>query len=317
MIRFAQSAWGQRRVGVLAATGALVFSAAVASAQIELGVLQGTVQDEAGSPLADVTIRIRDVNRGREIVVKSDKSGRFYRRSLPAVEYEMVVEKKGYQPIRDKIRVNAGVDRRLEFKLARGAPEGAEEFARGVEAFKRGDNQAAAAAFEETLKKAPNLPEVRVNLALAYFRLSRTLDAVAQLEKAAELAPDNPSVLFQLGEAYIELKDLDEAIASFEKGLAKQPSLSDPLAFDATVTLGALYFAKGRNDDAIAQFEKALGVRPDAPAPRLGLGKAYFSKGDVDAALGSFKRVVSSAPATAEATEAAAFIKELEKPRNQ
>lgn len=294
---------------------ALGFGATVASSQIELAVIQGTVVDDAGRPLEGVTFRIFDVGRGRDFIVRSDKNGRFYRRGLPAVDYELTVEKQGYQPIHDKVKLSAGIDKRYDFKLVKAAPEGAEDFAKGVEAFSRGDNQAAARAFEETLKKAPELLEVRVNLALTYLRLSRTADAVAQLEKAAELGPDKPSVLFQLGEAYVEMKELDQAIAALEKGLAKQQDLSDPLALEATITLGAVYFAKGKNDEAIARFEKALAVRPDAAAPRLGLGKCYFSRGDLDKALDAFRRVVSTAPGTPEASEAERFIKALAKPQ--
>ena len=50
------------------------------------------------------------------------------------------------------------------------------------------------------------------------------------------------------------------------------------------------------------------------PAARLGLAKAYFSKGDVDKALQNFKQVVATSPGTAEAEEADAFIKAIEKP---
>jgi tetratricopeptide (TPR) repeat protein len=298
---------------VLVAAGALVFGAPAASGQIELAVMQGIVRDDAGNPLEGVSFRIRDLERGREVAIKSDKEGRFYRRGLPAVEYEIFVEKEGYHPIHDKLRLNAGVDRRFDFKLVKAAPEGAEEFARGVDAFNRADHQAAAQAFEEAVKKAPQLAEVRINLALAYLGLSRTADAVVQLERAATLAPDEPRVLFQLGGAYIELKELDKAAATLEKGLAMVQGLSDPLAYDAAVTLGAVYFARGDNDKAMAQFEKALAARPDAAAPRLGLGKVYFSKGDVDRALQFFRQVVSSAPGSAEAVEAEKYIKELDR----
>lgn len=293
--------------------GALLCSAPAAFSQIELGVIQGVVTDEAGTPLDDVTFRIRDTGRGREFTIKSDKSGRFYRRGLPAVEYEITVEKEGYQPIHDKVRLNAGVDRRFSFKLVRAAPPGAEEFAQGVEAFGRGDHATAAKAFEAAVDKAPDLPEVRVNLAMAYLRLQRTADAVAQIEKAATLSSEVPSVLFQLGGVYVEANELDKAAAAFEKGLAKQPDLNDALAYDATVTLGAVYFAKGRNDQAMAQFEKALGARPNAPAPTLGLAKVYFSKGDAATALELFRLVVASAPGTPEATEAGAFVTALSK----
>lgn len=76
------------RLLVLLMVAGLLGSSA-AAAQMELGVMQGVVKDEAGAPLADVTFRIHDVERGRDVVVKSDKNGRFYRRGLPAVEYEI------------------------------------------------------------------------------------------------------------------------------------------------------------------------------------------------------------------------------------
>jgi tetratricopeptide (TPR) repeat protein len=307
----------QRVVSVLVVAGTAFVAALAAAGQMELAVMQGTVKDDAGKPLEGVTFRIKDLGRGREITIKSDKDGKFYRRGLQAVEYELVVEKEGYQPINDKIKLTAGTDRRLDFKLAKAAPEGAGDFAKGVEAYNRGDHAAAVQAFEAAVQKAPELPEVRVNLALAYFRLQRTADAVAQLENAAALAPDSPRVLFQLGGAYVEMQSLDKAMAAFERGLAKQSDASDPLVWEATVTLGAVYFAKGENDKAIAQFEKALAAKPNAPAPTLGLGKVYFSKGDVAKALQLFQQVAASASGTPEAAEAEVFIKELKKPQGR
>lgn len=292
---------------------ALILGATVAGAQMELGVMQGTITDDGGRPLEGAMIRLRDLERGRETTFKSDKSGRFYRRGLQAVEYEMVVEKDGYQPVKDKVKLVAGTDRRLDFKLARLAPEGAEEFARGLAAFNKGDHTGAAQAFEAAAAKAPALPEIRVNLALAYLRLGRNADAVTQLEQATSLGLGAANVQFQLGGAYVEMQALDKAAAAFEAGLAKQPDLGDPLAYEAAVTLGAVYFAKGENDKAAAQFEKTLAVRPGAAAPTLGLAKVHFSKGEVDKALALFDRIVVSHAGTPEAAQAATFIKELRK----
>jgi tetratricopeptide (TPR) repeat protein len=304
-------------IGIVAITTALLGSAVVAAAQMELGSVQGTVKDEMGQPLEGVTITLRDTGRGRSVQVKTDKSGRFFQRSLQAGNYELVVEKAGFNAIRDSLQVSAGLDKRYDFKLVKGAPDGAEDFNRGVQAFNRGDNAAAVQAFEETLKKAPNLPEVHVNLALAYFRLSRTNDAVAHLEKARELAPDTPTVLFQLGEAYITLKDYDKAVAAIEQGLAKVTTPTDAVAIEGQTTLGAVYFAKGDNDKAIVAFEKALAAKADVPAAQLGVAKAYFSKGDLEKALQNFKQVASSAPGSAEAAEANTFIGEISKSRPQ
>lgn len=307
--------WRWRSTRAVLVCGAVMLSGVPAptSAQMELGVIKGTVRDETGKPLAGVSFRLKDPSRGREFVIKSDKDGRFYRRGLPAVEYELTADKEGYQPIHDKVRIAAGMDRQFDFKLAKASPVGAEEFARGVAAFEQGDTAAAAAAFEEAVRKAPDAPEAHVNLGLVYLRLKRTDEAIAQLEQAAALAPQSPDVLFQLGGAYVDARQHDKAIDAFNKGLERQPDLTNPLSYEAALTLGALYFATGRNDESIATFQKALAARPDAAAPRLGLGKAAFSKGDVDLAETYFKEITRTAPGTPEAAEAEAFIKELEK----
>ncbi len=300
-------------VVVLMAAGALLVGATVAFGQMELAVITGTVTDEAGAPLEGVSFRLIDLERGSETVFQSGKDGRFYRRGLKAIEYEFVVEKPGYQPIRNKLKLSAGVDKRFNFKLVKSAPPGAEEFTKGVAAFNAGDNQAAVAAFEQAVKKAPEAPEVHVNLALAYMRVSRPNDAIAELEKASAMAPSEPRFLFQLGGGYVDAKQYIKAIAAFETGLKLQPNLTDPLAFEATITLGAVYFASGQMDQSVARFTAALAAKPDSAAAKLGLGKCAASKGDIDEALQYFQQVIASAPGTSEAAEAEAFVKALRK----
>ena len=298
---------------VLFVTAALASSAAGSFAQGEMSVMQGTISDESGgAPLPEATIEITDNARGRKFTSKADKNGRYYKRGIPYGDYQMVVAKEGYQPINDKLKLAAGVEFRFDFKLAKAAPEGAKEFAEAFAAFGKGDNETAIKGFEAALAKAPNLPEVRVNLALAYLRAGRKTDAVAQLEQAAALAPDEARIQFQLGAAYVEMNDLDKAIVALEKGLARQSDLTNTLAYESTITLGAVYFAKGDADKSIAQFERAQAAKPGA-VPTLGLAKAWLSKGDAEKALALFQDVVAKAPGTPEAAQAEAFIAELQK----
>ncbi len=282
------------------------------SAQMELAVMVGTVKDEDGKPLADVTFRIRDLDRGREIIIKSDKGGKFYRRGLQAVEYDLTVEKEGYQPINDRIKLTAGTDRRFDFKLAKAVPAGAGEFVQGVEAFNRGDAATAIASFEAAVQKAPTLAELRVNLALAYIRANRLPEAVSQLEEASKLAPDDPRIAFQLGGAYIDMKDMAKAATAFERGLAKAPTPPDALAIEAMIALGDVYFAQGNADQAAAQYQKALAARPDSAGAKIGQGKVHATKGELDKALAVFREVAASAPGTPEAAQAETFIKALQ-----
>jgi tetratricopeptide (TPR) repeat protein len=296
------------------ATVALLTGATVAFSQGAEGVVQGTVTEEqGGAPLADAAIRLKDATLGRSFTTRTDKNGRFYKRGIPGSEYDVTVEKDGYKPLQEHLRVAAGAEHRFHFKLAKADPLGAKEFAEGFGAFNRGDNEGAVKAFLAALEKAPDLPEIRVNLALAYLRLSRKAEAVAELEKAAGMAPDNPRVQFRLGGAYVEMQELDKALTAFESGLARSPDPKDAMAWEATVTLGAVYFAKGDHEKSIAAFDRALAARPGAAVATLGLAKAYLSKGETPKALPLFEQVATSAAGTPEAAQAEAFLAELKK----
>lgn len=304
-----------RRLGIPCLPIALLLlgGAAPALAQMELGVAAGRVVDEAGQPLQGVTIRLVNVDRGREVTLKTDKDGRFYRRGLQSGEYQLKVEHEGYQPIDDKIRLVAGTDRSFDFTLAKASAAGSKEFQEGVSAFNAKDFATAAAKFEAAVAESPTVAPLYVNLALAYFQLQRPADAVAALEKAGSLAPDDPTIQFQLGSAYVDTKAYDQAIVALEKGLARSDLVKDPLAAEAASTLGAVYFAQGKVAEAEAQFQKVLAVKPDNAGAALGMAKVAFSKGDAAKALELFDKVVAAHPGTPEAEQAAAFIKELRK----
>jgi len=287
---------------------------APAVAQMELGVIKGQVLDDAGQPLEGVKIRLVNVDRGREVVLTSGKDGRFYRRGLQAVEYDMTVEREGYQPITDKVKLTAGTDRNFDFKLAKAAAGGSKEFQAGVAAFNAGDFAKAATQFEAAIAQAPTVPALHVNLALAYFQLKRPAEAVASLEKAAALGPNEAAIQYQLGSAYVDIQAYDKAVAALEKGLSAKPDLAkDPLAAEASATLGAVYFAQGKVPEAEAQFQRVLTATPRHASATLGIAKVYFSRNEVAKALEWFDRVVAEHPGTPEATQAATFIKELRK----
>lgn len=302
------------RIAVMGAALLLLGSAAPSLGQMELGVVKGRIVDDAGTPLQGVTLRLVNVERGREVTVTTDKDGRFYRRGLQAGEYALKVEHPGYQPIDDTIRLVAGTDRSFDFTLAKASAAGSKEFQEGVAAFNAKDFALAAAKFEAAIAGSPDVAPLYVNLALAYFQLKRPADAVAALEKAASLAPDDAGIQFQLGSAYVETQAYDKAVAALEKGLARSDPAKEPLAAEAAATLGAVYFAQGKADDAEAQFQRVLAVAPGNAAALLGMGKVHFSRNDVPKALELFERVAAEHPGTPEAEQAAAFVKELKKP---
>lgn len=305
-----------RALGIALVVGMALLCAVVApaAAQMELGVIKGQVLDDAGQPLEGVKIRLVNVDRGREVVLTSGKDGRFYRRGLQAVEYALTVEREGYQSITDKVKLTAGTDRNFDFTLAKAAAGGSKEFQDGVAAFAAGNFALAASRFEAAIAQAPTVAPLHVNLALAYFQLKRPADAVASLEKAAALAPTDAAIHYQLGSAYVDTQAYDKAVAALEQGLSAKPDLAkDPLAAEASATLGAVYFAQGKVPEAEARFQQVLAATPRHAAATLGMAKVYFSRNDVTKALEWFDRVVAEHPGSPEATQAATFIKELRK----
>lgn len=293
---------------------ALLCGAPPAVAQMELGVIKGRVVDDAGQPLAGVAIKLVNIDRGREVTLTTGTDGRFYRRGLQAVEYEMSVTKDGYQPVNDKIKVVAGTDRDFDFKLVKAAAGGTREFQEGVAAFNAGDFAKAAVQFEAAIVQAPTVPALHVNLALAYFRLKRPAEAVASLEKAAALGPAEATIQYQLGSAYVDIQAYDKAVGALEKGLATAPDLAkDPLAAEAAATLGAVYFAQGKVPEAEAQFQRVLAAVSGHGGATLGMAKVQFSRGDTTKALELFEQVVAAHPGTPEAAQAETFVKELKK----
>lgn len=304
-----------RALAIAALVGmALVCSAVPTAAQMELGVVKGRVVDEAGQPLPGVTIRLVNLDRGRQVTLTTDKDGRFYRRGLQAVEYELAVQLEGYQPVNDKVKLTAGTDRNLDFTLAKAAAGGSKEFQEGVAAYNTGNFALAASRFEAAIAQAPTVAPLHVNLALAYFQLKRPAEAVASLEAAAALAPDDAAIQYQLGSAYVDTQAYDKAVMALEQGLSSKPDLAkEPLAAEATATLGAVYFAQGKVAEAEAQFQQVLTATPRNASATLGMAKVRFSKNDVAGALELFERVVAEHPGTPEATQASTFVKELKK----
>lgn len=282
-------------------------------AQLELASFRGTVKDDGGNPIDGATLLLKDLARGTEITFDTNKKGSFYRRGLKAGEYELTIEKQGYQPFRDRLEFAAGEEKRLEFLLGPAVTPAGEAFQRGITAFSEGDIAGAAEAFEEAVRLAPGSAEAHTNLGLVYLQLSRIDEGIRELEQAVALDPQPVRTQLQLAAAYAQGRQMEKAIAIFEEVLEGSTDLSDPLTFEATVSLASLYFAVGRVDEAIQTYEEVLAARPESPAALVGLGKCHFNQGDRSKALEYFERVVAAAPDSPQASDARAFIEEIKK----
>ena len=190
------------------ARGGAPRGATSAAAQMELAVIQGTVADEAGTPLDGVTIRLKTWSAARDTTLKSDKNGKFYRRGLQAIEYEMTVEKEGYQPINDKIRLSAGTERRLRLQAGQGvARRRRASSPRRSRPTTSGDFAGAAAAFEEVAREgAEPARSARSTSRWPTCALNKPARRSRSSRRSAAGGNTDPRVQFQLGGAYVDMK---------------------------------------------------------------------------------------------------------------
>src|SRR5579862_914785 len=95
-------------VVALVAVAALLFSSAVAMAQVETGQISGTVTDQSGAvvPKADVTARNLGTNAAR--TTQTSDSGLYQLGGLVPATYEITVHSSSFKAFTAKVEVTVG-----------------------------------------------------------------------------------------------------------------------------------------------------------------------------------------------------------------
>ncbi len=276
---------------------------AVASAQGAR--VAGRVTDEEDKPLQDVTATIINVETGAEVSQTTNKKGRFTLAVVHADrEYEIVLSKEGYVPIREPITMRRGEPLQGTWKMTPGAaggvpglnltPEELEAkqaavdlYNAGAQAFNAGDLQTAAAKFDAALAEDPELIEAYDIAAALHLKLEN-------YERAMELAQvilDQPVEdgaglnARALGVRYDALNALgrgEEADAALDLLVANVQEVDTARR---AYNRGLAQARAGDIDAAMPRLEQAVELEP-ALAPAWGL------LGDLEIARGNFQRAI-------------------------
>ncbi len=115
-----------------------------------------------------------------------------------------------------------------------------------------GDQDGAAEAFEEELRRFPGDVASHRSAAAAYTRLGRLEDSVFHLEKCLENAPDDSDCTYQLGRNLLALGLLEDARAHLEMAAEQRRDAA------AWSELGALLRRQGELEQAAEAFGSAL-----------------------------------------------------------
>lgn len=229
--------------------------------------------------------------------------------------------------------------KRVSGSSGRGAVAIDKRFAEAVEHHRAGRLDAAAAAYEEILRLAPDFAPAWSMKGVLALQQSRPADAVPLLERAIELDATQPGFHLNLGNALRARARLHEAIQAYQRALALDAGMApahnnlgnalrdlgswveaatayqralalDPRFFGAAANLAQVLARQPERPRAevLAAYDRALaladatGVRtPDVANLHNGRGNVMQADGRTEDAIACYQRAVSIDPGFAEA----------------
>jgi tetratricopeptide (TPR) repeat protein len=181
----------------------------------------------------------------------------------------------------------------------------------------------AIAEYKRALTSKPN-PQVRLNLALAYYKSGNLALAAETLKTVRKAEPSNMQVVTLLADCYLRLgqnKDVIELLAPIEDAQANnravmyllgtalvrdgQPGhgqviidkiLKDGDTAEARLLMGTTKYMVSDFSGALADFQKAVELNPDLPDVYSYYGLAMLSTGDQAGARKAFEKELKFDP---------------------
>ena len=295
--------------------GLLVVAAAGALFAGSEGRLVATVLDAAGNPLKDVQIQLRATEFAYEKSGKTNKKGQTTLTVLDASrDFRISLQKEGYQTIEEPFKLRVGDTMRRTWTLVEGAEAGGTGLDEGpgeldaggrvlrvyeaaYQALRAGDYETAVAKFQQVSEMAPELPEPRAGLAMAYLNLDRHDESLAAAQSVLEMEPDNVLALRVQYEVYHDLGDSERKDAVLVRLEELDPG---PDTARRMFNSGVPMIQAGQLEEAAKRFERALALDSELAPAYAALAQVYMGLGDVDKAVASGERLVELEPESAE-----------------
>jgi tetratricopeptide (TPR) repeat protein len=151
--------------------------------------------------------------------------------------------------------------------------------------------EAAAASYDEVLRRRPNHADAMNNRGNACHALGQHERALKDYDKALELNPSKASFHNNRGLAIKALGDHPLAMACFQRAIGLQPDYGL-----AHFNFGLSLFATGRYQDAVASHDEAIRHMPDHGPSHWGRADALRATGQYEASLASYDTAISLEP---------------------
>ncbi|MFH1502703.1 MAG: tetratricopeptide repeat protein [Candidatus Eisenbacteria bacterium] len=143
----------------------------------------------------------------------------------------------------------------------------------GLELFRKGDFESAAAAFRLALEEDPEDLAAYLSIGSAYLRLERLSEAARAFRKAIDLDAANPSAHLGLGQTYQLYEDYDAAFEELTRALEL-----DPLSAEVVYSFSAFYQAIGDVEQEMQSLVRTTELAPARGAAWSRLADLYLAR---------------------------------------
>ena len=138
----------------------------------------------------------------------------------------------------------------------------------------QGKLEDAIAAYDEAIRRKPDLVEAYNNRGAAKGTLGRYEAAIADFDETIRRKPGYAEAYRNRGTAKDDLGRYEAAIADFDEAIRRKPDYAE-----AYFNRGNAKSKPGQHEDAITDFDEAIRRKPD-------YAKAYFNRGNAKSKLG-------------------------------
>lgn len=268
--------------------------ASAADAQVwrGMGRIAGKTVDEAGKPIAGVTVKagLASAN-GDGPTATSNAKGEWVIGGIGTGEWVITFTKEGYETARVPLRFSESMrlpPREIVLTKVVVVVDPNEEIrARLVEAAELMNTRRyaeARAVYEALAAKYPDVPQFPPLIARAYYGEGNRAKAIEHLRVAVDKAPDNVEVKLLLGNILMEDGKAEEARQVL--ATVDETKITSPTAY---LNVGIAMINDGRHADAIVWLDKAIARFPNEPEAyyyrgisRLSLGRTPEAKADLE-----------------------------------
>jgi Flp pilus assembly protein TadD len=276
------------------------------------GAVKGYVRDVAtGTPVGAVRITLVYVkNETVKFDLQTDKKGYFYIGGLAPGYYTFFLEKTGFLPISQAVRVPLGEIAQSDFVLqtlataqTSGSPAAG---VKAIAAFKNGKWDEAVQAFSEALASDATNPTLFFYRGASEENRGRMDEALADYQKAIVLKPDFVLAYARSAKIHARQKSYEKALSCYQKAL----ELGDPditTLYNSAIILMNL----GKNLEATDALDSLLKRDPDYADAYYYLGILSIGRGETEKAKNLLQKFLQLDPANPNASVAKQILASL------